>query len=366
VGKAVRWILWIFVPAAIGAELLHASASWIFLLSCVALLPLAGAIGHATEELSHRMGPAAGGLFNASFGNAAELIIAGMALSRGLTVVVKASLTGSILGNLLLVTGAAMMAGGWRKKSVRFSAGAAEAHVSQLTLAVSALLVPAFFAISAERGHHPELIGRVSLGVAAVLILTYGAGLLFAFRTHKHLFTAEGSAEPDRTSHWSAKKAVGVLLLSSSATAVVAEGLVGAVEQVGRQWGMTEVFLGVVLLAMVGNAAEHSTAVMLARKGKMDVALNVTMQSSLQIALFVAPVLVFLSYALGHPLDLVFTPLEIVALMVAVALVVVTTLNGETNWFEGFQLLAVYAILAIAFYFLPEESIRAISETPVP
>ena len=357
--------MWLFIPASFAAEWSHASPSLVFVLSCIAILPLAGLMGRATEQLAHRLGPAAGGLLNASFGNAAELIIAVAALRSGLTVVVKASLTGSILGNLLLVTGAAMYAGGLKQKRVNFSAAAAESHVAQLSIAVIGLLVPAIFFHAAERAHHPELIVQVSVGVACILLLTYAAGLFFAFKTHAHLFTRETEVEQAHGPVWSAGKAVVALLAASALIALVAEALVGAVEEVGHHFGLTEVFLGVVLLAMVGNAAEHSTAVMLAYKGDMDAALQVTMQSSLQIALFVAPVLVLLSFPLGHPLDLVFTEMEIVAVMVAVGILVVTLLNGQTHWFEGFQLLAVYAILAIAFYFLPAEPL-AIAPSLVP
>ena len=352
--KRLRHLIWLLVPMALLAEPLHLSAGWIFLLCCAALIPLAGAIGGATEQLAHRMGPAAGGLFNASFGNAAELIIGIVALSKGLTVVVKASITGSILGNLLLVTGAAMLAGGWKRKSLPFSSAAAGAHAAQLALAVVGLLVPGIFFHAAESAHQPGLVNGVSLGVSGILILTYFAGLGFAFKTHSHLFSAAHPAEAPENP-WSTKRAMATLIAASATTAILAEELVGAIEPVAKSYGMTEVFLGVVLLALVGNAAEHATAVLLARKGQMDTALQITMQSSLQIALFVAPVLVFLSHALGHPMELVFTELEIISVVAAVAVVIITTLDGETNWFEGFQLLAVYAILAVAFYFLPPE-----------
>ncbi|HKO02785.1 MAG TPA: cation transporter, partial [Thermoanaerobaculia bacterium] len=201
--------------------------------------------------------------------------------------------------------------------------------------------------------HHPELIHQVSIGTSTILIITYVLGLLFSFKTHRERLSALGAPAEEIEDPWSMRRSIGLLLLASGLMGVVAEGLVHAVGETGRAWGMNEIFLGFIVLAIVGNAAEHSTAVMLARKNQMDTALNISMQSSVQIALFVTPLLVFLSYPLGHPMDLIFTPFEILAVVLAVAIFAYLVMDGETNWYEGIQLLAVYAIIAVALYFLP-------------
>jgi Ca2+:H+ antiporter len=299
------------------------------------------------------MGPTYGALFNATFGNFAEMIIAIFAIRAGLPDVVRASLTGSILGNLLFVAGLSMLVGGWNRETLKFNALAAESQAGQLILAVSAFLVPALFFRQALHAHHPELIHQVSIGTSVILIVTYVLGLLFSFKTHRERLSAVAVQHEELENPWPMRRAVGLLLLASGLMGVVAEGLVHAVGAAGRAWGMNEIFLGFVVVAIVGNAAEHSTAVILARKNQMDTALNISMQSSVQIALFVTPLLVFLSYPLGHPLDLLFTPFEMLAVGLAVAIFAYLVMDGETNWYEGIQLLAVYAIIAIALYFLP-------------
>lgn len=350
--RAAHWALYATVPIAIYLQLTHRNLVWLFVCACLAVLPLAAWIGISTEQLAHRMGPTAGALFNATFGNLAELIIAIFAIRAGLPDVVRASFSGSVVGNLLLVSGASMVAGGMKRETVKFNALSAESHAGQLILAVSAALIPALFFRSAIRAHRPELIHQVSIGTSIILLISYILGLFFTFKTHREALAGESeAAEGGR--RWPIRRAIILLLVASGLMAVVAEGLVDAVHEAGRSWGMNEVFLGFVVLAIVGNAAEHSTAVLLAVRNQMDTALNISMQSSVQIALFVTPVLVFLSYPLGHPLDLLFTPFELLASGLSVAIFGYLVMDGETNWYEGVQLLAVYAIIAVAMYFLP-------------
>jgi Ca2+:H+ antiporter len=351
--RVLTWLLYATIPAAIAQQFLHGSLVWQFALSCVAVLPLAAWIGVATEQLAHRMGPTYGALFNATFGNFAEMVIAIFAIRAGLDDVVRASVSGSILGNLLFVAGLSMLCGGWKQRVVKFNALAAESQAGQMILAVSAMLIPALFFRVVSQAHQPQLIHPVSIGTALVLMVTYILGLVFAFRTHKNHLTAVAVAEEQEGDLWSRKKAIGLLLFASVLMGVVAEGLVHAVGEAGKAWGLNQVFLGFIVLAVVGNAAEHSTAVMLAMKNQMDTALNISMQSSVQIALFVTPLLVFLSYALGHPLDLIFTPFELLAVGLGVAIFAYLVMDGETNWYEGIQLLALYAIIAVALFFLP-------------
>lgn len=341
------------IPAAIAAQYMHASPGLLFVLSAIAVLPIAGWIGTSTEHLAARMGSTWGALFNATFGNLAEMIIAILGIRAGLLEVVKASLTGSILGNLLFVGGLAMLCGGWKRESQKFNALASESQAGQLVLAVAALVVPTVFFRVAHGNQHLDLMHGVSTGVSFVLLLIYVLGLVFTFKTHQHLLTVDYEEEDMEHAPWPISRAVLALLGSSALMGVVAEGLVHAVDKVGHQWGLNEVFLGFVVVAIVGNAAEHSTAVSLAIRNKIDISLNIVMQSSVQIALFVTPVLVFLSFPLGHPLDMVFSTFEVLAIALAVAIFAYLLINGESNWFEGAQLLALYAIIAVAIYFLP-------------
>jgi len=317
------------------------------------VLPLAAWIGIGTEQLAHRMGPTAGALFNATFGNLAELIIAIFAVRAGLVDVVRASFSGSVVGNLLLVAGASMVAGGMKRETLKFNALSAESQAGQLILAISAFLIPALFFRSAIRAHQPQLMHQVSIGTSIILLLSYILGLVFAFKTHRQALATQ-EVPLDGDPKWPIRRAIILLLVASALMAIVAEGLVDAVREAGHSWGMNEVFLGFVVLAIVGNAAEHSTAVTLAVRNQMDTSLNIAMQSSVQIALFVTPVLVFLSYPLGHPLDLLFTPFELLAGGLSVAIFGYLVMDGETNWYEGVQLLAVYAIIAVAMFFLPQ------------
>ncbi len=352
--RIAHWLVYATIPAAIALEFMHGNLVWQFVLSCIAVLPLAAWIGVSTEQLAHRMGSTWGALFNATFGNFAEMIIAIFAIRAGLSDVVRASFAGSIVGNILFVAGLSMIAGGMRYETLKFNALSAESQAGQMILAVAAMLVPALFFRSAIRTHHEELIHPVSIGTAIILLITYLCGLWFSFKTHRtRLQSIAEAAELEEV--WPLRKAITLLGVASVLMGVVAEGLVHAVGEAGRAWGMNEVFLGFVVLAIVGNAAEHSTAVLLAARNQMDTALNISMQSSVQIALFVTPLMVFLSYPLGHPLDLLFTPFELLAVGLGVAIFAYLVMDGETNWYEGIQLLAVYAIIAVALYFLPVE-----------
>jgi Ca2+:H+ antiporter len=352
-------LLLVFVPVAIGLHFLKPEAhTWIFIAASLAIIPLAGWLGRATEHLAERTGEGVGGLLNATFGNAAEMIIALMALKRGLYDVVKASLTGSIIGNVLLVLGAAMLAGGFKYPIQKFNASGARVQATMMSLAAVALIVPAAFhylggpaAVSRESG--------LSLEIAIVLLVTYALSLWFSLHTHKRLFaghTPEAAAVGEGNSHsWSLTKSLGVLALSTALIAWVSEILVGSVEQAAHEFGMSSLFVGVIVVAIVGNAAEHSTAILVAMKNRMDLSLGIAIGSSIQIALFVAPLLVLVSHIMGpRPMDLVFTPSEVLAVGIAVGVTSQIAGDGECNWLEGVQLLAVYIILAIVFYFLPE------------
>jgi Ca2+:H+ antiporter len=341
-----------------------------FVLSGVAIIPLAHLMGEATGQLSIRTGPTLGGLLNATFGNAAELIIAIIAMSKGLNDVVKASLTGSILGNLLLVSGAAMLVGGWKRERQTFSKAGAQTNSAMLLVAVVAMLFPAifYFRYGSTDAHIAEHEEAVSVGASVVLLVVYVLGLLFTLRTHRHVFSSGPGESPEDPAgigggeSWSVKRSVLALLLASVLTAVVAELLVGSVEEVGKSLHWNPIFVGVILLAIFGNAAEQSTAVILAKRGDMETAMTITYQSSLQIALFTTPVLVLLSAVVtamglgkGHALDLFFSPMEVAAVFLSVAIITVVALNGETNWFEGVMLLAVYAILGITMFYIPND-----------
>ena len=355
-------LLLVFVPLALALELAHAAPTLVFGVAGLAIVPLAGLMGKATEHLSARLGAGLGGLLNASFGNAAELIIALLALRRGLHDVVKASITGSIIGNVLLVLGLAIMLGGLRFERQTFNRTAAGMGSTLLALSAAALIVPALFHYVATGGIGEATTaaaaeGELSLEIALVLFLTYVLSLVFALRTHRHIYdghVGREGAEAIGTGHWSRRRSLTVLVASTVGVALMAEVLVGAVEATAAALGMTEVFVGVILVAIVGNAAEHSTAVLVAMRNQMDLAFNIALGSSIQVALFVAPVLVFASYLTGPaPMDLLFTPFEVIAVALTVGLVSLVSMDGESHWMEGVQLLALYAILGLAFFFLP-------------
>ena len=342
--------LLIFIPIAAVLHYTHASEIWVFVASGIAIIPLAGWMGKATESLSEKLGAGIGGLLNATFGNAAEMIIAFQGLRAGLTEVVKASLTGSILGNILLVFGLSVLAGGLKYRQQKFNRTAATMSATLMALSAIGLLVPAVFHW-VTGGGQGGAERNLSLEISVVLFVTYVLSLIFALVTHKDLYL--GTSEPHKEASMSSKTAGLVLLGATALIAWMSEILVGAVEPASKSLGMTEIFVGVIAVAIIGNAAEHSTAILVAMKNQMDLAYHIAVGSSMQIALFVAPVLVFLSFAIGKPMDLLFTTLEVITVGMAVAIVSLVATDGESNWMEGVLLLAVYLIFAIAFFFLP-------------
>ncbi|HEY6224309.1 MAG TPA: calcium/proton exchanger [Gemmatimonadales bacterium] len=345
----MRWLL-VALPVSWLLAALHASPLLVFAVTGIGVVPLAAAMGASTEALAQRTGPAAGGLLMATFGNAAELILAVAALKAGLTDLVKASITGSILGNLLLILGLALVAGGLKKPTLTFNRTAAGMGGAMLLLAVTGLVVPALFAVA-----HPMAAraasGHLSEAVALVLAATYAASLVFSLRTHRSVFQT-GAAPAEPASGTPPGRAVAVLAVATVLVAVQSEILVHATEQIVARFGLSEVFLGLIVIPLIGNAAENAGAVVVARKGHTDLALSIALGSSTQVALFVAPLLVFAGVALDQPMTLVFTPLEVVALGLAALIVTVIALDGESHWFEGAQLLAAYAILAVAAWFI--------------
>ncbi len=351
--RGIPWrvLLLLAVPVSmVLGYLMHAPAVWVFLTACLGVLPLAGFMGEATEHLAHRTGPTIGGLLNATFGNAAELIIAIVALRAGLVELVKASITGSILGNLLLILGLALIAGGTKRSELKFNRTSAGMSAGMLALSVVALVFPALF-----HSVHPEAAARLSElhmseAVAVILIVTYGFSLLFTLRTHRGLFG--GEAHPMEGPVWSPGKAMLVLGLATVGVAVESELLVHAATEATEALGLSTVFLGLIVIPIIGNAAEHAAAVMLSRKGQIDLGLQIALGSSTQIALLVAPLLVFAGVLLGQDMNLVFRPFEVVALGLATIVTAIITLDGESHWFEGVQLLAVYAMVAVGAFFL--------------
>lgn len=346
-------VLLVFVPVTIALEVLRGDPLLVFISACCAIIPLAGLLGRATEHLTAHVGAGVGALLNASLGNAAELIIALVALRAGLHDVVKASLTGSILGNVLLVLGVSMFAGGMKYERQKFNQTAAGMGASLLLLAAVGLIIPALFHYTAsDRGVAIER--ELSLEIAVVLFIIYLLSLVFSLKTHQHLFAGEAHGPSDLDDQpWTRGVSITVLTVVTCLVALMSEMLVGALESAAQTLGLTQVFVGVILVALVGNAAEHSTAVLVALKNKMDLAYGIAVGSSLQIALLVAPLLVFASYLFGTPLDLIFTPFEVAAVTISVLIVGFVAMDGESHWMEGVMLVGVYVMLAIAFFFLP-------------
>ena len=354
-----------FIPIAIALRLIDAGAGLIFFSAALGVIPTAALMGRATEEVAARSGPGIGGLLNVTFGNAPELIIALFALEKGLQEVVKASIVGSILGNILLVMGAAMLAGGLvpGRKVQRFDRTAASVQALMLILAVAALVMPAIFelvegqglpGVNQERVSFDSTVEHLSLAVAIVLIFTYVAGLFFSLKTHRELFNPHGDDEDDHddTWGWSMRTSVIALAIAGVAVGVMSEILVGSIEAASHTVGLSEFFIGVIVIAIVGNAAEHWVAVLVAVKDKMDLSVNIAIGSSAQVAMFVAPVLVLVSFFLGPgPMPLVFNGFEIAAIFLAVLVAHQVTNEGESTWFEGVQLLSLYVILGLTFYF---------------
>jgi len=353
------YLLTPLIPIAVVLELLGAPATVVFATSALGIVPTAALMGRATEELAARSGPGIGGLLNVTFGNAPELIIALFALGKGLQEVVKASIVGSILGNMLLVLGAAMLAGGIGREKQRFSRTSASIQTTMLMLAGAALIMPAIFELvegkglpqpGAESIHYGGTVEHLSLAVAMVLIVTYVIGLFFSLKTHRDLFNPE--YEEEDTWGWSTRTSVIVLAIAGVLVGVMSEVLVGSITEASESVGLSEFFIGVIVVAIVGNAAEHWVAVLVAMKDKMDLAVNIAVGSSAQVALFVAPVLVIASLFIGpYPLVLVFNGFELGAILLAILIGNHVTSDGESTWFEGVQLLAVYFVFGLAFYF---------------
>ena len=353
------YLLLPLIPVAVALELAGSPATVIFAASALGIIPTAALMGRATEELAARSGPGIGGLLNVTFGNAPELIIALFALGQGLQEVVKASLVGSILGNILLVLGAAMLAGGIGREKQTFSRTSASVQTSMLMLAAAALLMPAIFELVEGKGlpapsdeaiHYGGTVEHLSLAVAIVLIATYVIGLFFSLKTHRALFNPE--YEEEDTWGWSTRTAVIALAIAGVLVGLMSEVLVGSISEAAHTIGLSEFFVGVIVIAIVGNAAEHWVAVLVAMKDKMDLAVNIAVGSSAQVALFVAPVLVLASFFIGpYPLALVFNGFELGAILLAILIANYVTQDGESTWFEGVQLLAVYFVFGLAFYF---------------
>jgi Ca2+:H+ antiporter len=353
--------LGVFIPAAVALELAYAGPVLVFAAAALAVIPCAAVMGEATEAIAARTGPGIGGLLNVTFGNAPKLIIAFFALNEGLQEVVKASIVGSIIGNILLVMGAAMLVGGLPREKQTFSRTAANAQCAMLMLAVAALVFPAIFqlihggglpGVGEERVDFGSELERLSLGVAIVLLLSYAAGLWFSLKTHRAVFNPFGDQDEEEAHHWPVRRAAIYLAISAVAVGLMSEILVGSISEASEEIGLSEFFVGVFIVAIVGNAAEHWVAVLVAAKDKMDLAINIAIGSSAQIALFVAPVLVLLSFVLGPaPMALVFNGYELGALLFAVLIANLVTQEGESNWFEGTQLIALYAVLGLVFYY---------------
>ena len=347
------------IPVAVLLDVVGASATAVFAASALGIIPTAALMGRATEELAARSGPGIGGLLNVTFGNAPELIIALFALGQGLQEVVKASIVGSIIGNMLLVLGAAMLAGGIGRERQHFNRVSASIQTTMLMLAAGALLMPAIFELVEGQGlpqpgsesvHYGGTVEHLSLAVAVVLLVTYLFGLLFSLKTHRDLFNPD--YEDEDTWGWSTRTSVIALAIAGVLVGVMSEVLVGSISEASESIGLSEFFIGVIVVAIVGNAAEHWVAVLVAVKDKMDLAVNIAVGSSAQVALFVAPVLVLASYFIGpYPLALVFNGFELGAILLAILVGNHVTADGESTWFEGVQLLAVYFVFALAFYF---------------
>ncbi len=350
--RYLRWLL-LLIPVAILVELLHWGEVPLFLTSALAVIPLAGLMGEATEALAEKTGPRLGGLLNATLGNAAELIITLFAVKAGLLDLVKASLIGSILGNVLLVMGFSIFLGGLKNGVQKFDRSHAGVDATMTILAVIALSVPSFFNAAME----PDTlrVEELSLTTAGAMIVIYGLSILYTLRSRTPTEAEIGAAVPPTRGgpHWSTRKALGILALATVGIALMSEFLVSSVEPVTQQLGFSEFFVGIIIIPIIGNVAEHVVAVEVALKNQMDLSLSIALGSSLQVALFVAPVLVFVSPLLGNPLALEFNGFEVLALTAAAVIAALVALDGESNWLEGAMLLVVYIIIALAFFFLP-------------
>ena len=345
--KILKYML-VFIPISFIAKFMNASGTIMFLLACLSIIPLAGLIGEGTEEISFYSGPKIGGFLNGTFGNATELIISFFALKEGLFEVVKSSIAGAVIGNILLVVGASMLFGGLKYKTQKFNQKVSEVSSTMLLFAVLGLCIPALFTHTVD----PKLLNTryegLSIFVAVVMIIIYAFSLFFSFSTHKHIYN-NNDEEHGGTPKWSLKKAILVLVLSTIFIAIESEFLVNGIEPLTEKLGWSQFFVGIILIPIIGNAAEHTTAIVMARKDKMDVALEIAIGSSLQIILFVAPVLIFISLFF-KPMSIVFNQFELIALIASVIIANRVSHDGESNWLEGVQLLAVYLIIAASFF----------------
>ena len=347
--KILKFML-LFVPISFIGKFLNFSPTIMFILAALSIIPLAGIMGEGTEEISSYTGPKIGGFLNATFGNATELIISFFALKSGLFEVVKSSIAGSIIGNILLVLGASMFIGGLKHKTQNFNINVVETTSSMLLFSLIGLCVPAFFTHTIN----PNLLNTryegLSLVVAIVMFILYILSLIFSFFTHKDLY-ATTTKEEGHESKWSLKKSIIILVIATVIIAIESEFLVGGIEDITSKLGLSEFFVGIILIPIIGNAAEHSTAITMALKNKMDVAIEIALGSSLQIILFVAPVLIFLSL-LFTPMSIIFNPFELVSLIASVIIANKVASDGQSNWLEGAQLMAVYFIIAAGFFIL--------------
>jgi Ca2+:H+ antiporter len=349
--RIIKFLL-IFVPIAILAKLAGAQPVPIFILAALGIVPLADIMGDATEELAVHTGPKLGGLLNATLGNAAELIITIFALREGLLDLVKASIVGSILGNLLLVLGFSLLLGGLKHGIQKFDSRTAGMNATLVILAVIALAIPSLFDVAIHNLSASEL--GLSEGVAVVMIVLYALSILYTFTAKNPSQGAEHNPAEVHRAKWSIRTSVIILIVATVGIAILSEMLVGSVEPVTHELGLTEFFIGIIIIPLVGNIAEHIVAVQVALKNKMELSLAVSLGSSLQVALFVAPVLVFISLLMGgQSLLLVFSGFELIALVAASVVAAFVALDGESNWLEGAMLLAVYLMIALAFFYLP-------------
>jgi len=344
---SLNWLL-IFVPISIVADLFVHQPVLIFWTTALAIAPLAGLIGESTEQLAIRLGPGAGGLLNASLGNLTELIVAVLLVQAGEFAVVKATLIGSIVGNLLFVLGVSFIVGGIRHKEQSFSRQSAGVHSASLFLAVAGLLIPALLFLTTPKADFTAKEG-VSVGVALVLIALYLAALAFTRITHSHLFHVPESGE---VATWSMPVALAVLVVAALLVGLESEFLVSSLDPTIKQLGIPAAFVGLIIIPIIGNAAEHASAVLFALKDRVDVTLEIAVGSSTQIAMFVAPALVFISLAMGRPMDFIFTGFEVAIVALATFIFTVISFDGRSNWLEGAQLTGLYVVVAVAAFFV--------------
>lgn len=360
---SIIYFLLVFVPISVILDLVHADHIIIFIIAVIALIPLAKLIGDSTEHLSTHYGSTLGSLLNVTFGNAAEIIIAVVAINAGLIDLVKASITGAILGNIMLIFGLSMIAGGIRKKEQLFSRENAGLQSTMIFLAIIGLAIPTVVSSTILKPAEIEnqlKIQFLSDALAIILLSVYIAGIVFTFFTHKHLFVSPHMEEEHNnhniaaaaTKHWDKKRAFFMLAISMVGVVVISEILVGSVEETSKQFGFGEMFVGAIIIGIVGNAAEHSSAIILARKGKIDLSIGIAAGSGTQIALFVVPLLVIFGIILNQPFTLEFTIYELVTLFLAAIILNLIAHDGRSNWFEGVMLTAVYIIIAMGFYFI--------------